>query len=100
MSDLQFEQDKEWLKYQNSYWDESQRMPILVKLVMKLGLERRQAYYVLFGILLICSFITFQVIKNTFFPSASSGTTYVEDLPEEIKNTIPKDVLEKMPSRR
>ena len=34
MSDLEFEQDKEWLKYQNSYWDESQRMPILVKLVM------------------------------------------------------------------
>lgn len=101
MSDLQFEQDKEWIKLQqSSYWDESQRMPVLVKLAMKLGLERRQSYYLLFGILIVCAFITIEITKKTFFPSSSGQKTYVEDIPDEIKKTIPKDVLDKLPSRK
>lgn len=99
MSDLQFEQDKEWIKLQqNSYWNQSETMPILVRLAMKLGLQRRQSYYLLFGILIVCTFLTFEITKKTFFNNSTS-MTYKEDIPDEIKKTIPKDVLDKLPSR-
>ena len=94
------EQDKEWEKYRSgSYWDEAEHMPILVRLLMKTGIGRRQAYYVLFGILLICTFTTFQVVKRTFFPSSSSTPTYIEDIPEEVRQTLPPEVLKQLPSR-
>lgn len=100
MADFQLEEDKEWAKYQQSYWDQSQHMPILVRLLMKTGIERRTAYYILFGIAIICLFSTYETIRRNFFKSNSGQIKYVEDLPKEIKDTLPPDVLKKIPSRK
>ncbi len=72
-------------------------MPVLVALLMKTGLERRTSYYILFGILIVCTFISFQIVKKTFFPSAQ--TTYLEDIPEEIRQTLPPEILKQLSSR-
>mgnify|MGYP003394651621 CR=1 FL=1 len=99
-NNIQFEQDKEWEKYKsNSYWNESEHMPVLVRLLMKTGLERRTCYYILFGVLIICSFITFEVLKKNFFPNSSSSPTYIEDIPDEIRETLPPEILQQLPSR-
>lgn len=100
MDNVKFEEDPEWRKYQNnSYWDEAEHMPTLVRLLMKTGLRRRQAYYVLFGILIICTFTTFEIIRNVFFYSTSRNTTYIEDLPPVIRSTLPPEILKTIPSR-
>jgi len=98
MAELKFDEDLQWQK-QNAYWDEAESMPILVRLVMKMGVGRRAAYYVLFGILVICSFATFEIIRQTFFPSNTSEPTYIEDIPPEILKTLPDDLLKSLPSR-
>lgn len=103
MSEFQFQEDPEWSKYNrqgvDTYWDEAEHMPVLVQLLMKAGLGRRQAYYVLFGILVICLFVTFEVTKRTFFPGSSSQQTYIEDIPPEVLNTLPPEVVKSIPSR-
>jgi hypothetical protein len=100
MADFQLEEDKEWAKYQQSYWDQSQHMPILVRLLMKTGVERRTSYYILFGIAIICSFATFEIIRRNFFSSQGAQINYIEDIPPEIKKTLPPEVLNKIPSRK
>ncbi|MDO8492694.1 MAG: hypothetical protein Q7S34_03590 [bacterium] len=100
MSDFTFEEDPEWQKLQsNSYWNEAEHMPILVRLLMKTGMARRTSYYVLFGILVVCSFATFEIIRSNFFPSGSGAPTYLEDIPEEIRQTLPPEILKQIPSR-
>lgn len=99
-NNIQFEGDKEWEKYRDgSYWDEAEHMPILVRLLMKTGMKRRTAYYILFGTFIICTFATFEIIKNAFFPSSSATPTYIEDIPEEVRQTLPPEVLKQLPSR-
>lgn len=99
MSELKFDEDLEWQEKNRSYWDESQQMPTLVRVFMKFGLERRQAYYFLFGILVVCLFATFEVIRHSFFARSNGPPKYLEDIPKDIKKTLPPAVLKTIPSR-
>ena len=97
---IKFDQDKEWEKLKSdSYWNEAEHMPILVRLLMKTGMGRRAAYYTLFGILIVCTFITFKVVESNFFSGAPVPKVYIEDITPEVQQAIPPEILKKLPSR-
>lgn len=100
MGSVQFNEDGEYGgRIVSSMVRSGKRVPTLVRLLIKAGLSQRTAELTLIGILVGCSFITFFVIKTTFFPGSSGAPTYLEDIPKEIRDTLSPEVLREIPSR-
>lgn len=77
----------------------SQKTPTMVKWIMKTGLtkDEKQANIVLIGVAVLFFIITF--VMMTDFGSPKPQPTYLEDIPEDIRATLPPEVLETIPSR-
>jgi hypothetical protein len=75
--------------------------PTLYRVMKKIPGVRsdKGAYYALITIMVICIAASALIIYNTFFGGFGRQTTYLEDIPEEIRSTLPPDVLEKIPRR-
>lgn len=77
---INFETDKNWEKMRANLYGEVERSPKTIELFMKLGLDKKQSYYAIALIVIVSLFISFQMLKSTFFVSTP---VYFEDFPQE-----------------
>ncbi len=77
----------------------SKKTPTMVKWVMKTGLvkDKKQANIVLVGIAVLFFVITLVMMADLGSPKPQP--TYIEDIPEDIRATLPPEILESIPSR-
>ncbi|MBX4197997.1 hypothetical protein KW782_01540 [Candidatus Parcubacteria bacterium] len=76
--------------------------PTLFSLVKKLpGVStNRRAYYVLITIMLLSFMASGAVLYTSFFGGFTQGDpTYIEDIPEDVRKTLPENILRQLPSR-
>ncbi len=74
----------------------------MVELVMKTGLvkDETQANYVLLGVSVLFLILTAVVVMDMTGTSApTGGVTYIEDIPEEERASLPPEILNQLPSR-
>ncbi len=71
----------------------------MVKWVMKTGLvkDEKQANIVLVGVAVLFFVVSFIVMSD--FGGSKPQPTYIEDIPEDIRATLPPEILESIPSR-
>lgn len=94
---INFENDQKWQNFRdNLYYGEESRLPKLILLIMKLGLDKKQAYYVVAGILIISFFITYKMIVALLPPERPK---YLEDYPQEQLDMMSAEERQSIPSR-
>jgi len=77
----------------------AKKTPAMVKWIMKTGLvkDKTQANIVLIVIAVVFFGITWWLIAGGNTPTQE--TTYLEDIPEDVRATLPPEILETIPSR-
>lgn len=100
MEELKFDTDEESPSYQKyGPSNETDDSSAMVRLLVKTGVDKKTAYYILYAVIVLCTFIAFLAIRSTSSSEKKAPPTYIEDIPLEIQRTIPQGLLEKFPSR-
>ncbi len=98
MSNLSFQDQNEF--HMSNRASGTKSMPLLVRLLVKTGLKRNEAYMVLLVTFLVCTIATYFILRGSVFSTSFEEPTYLEDLPPEIQKTLPPEVLNQIPSRK
>ncbi len=75
------------------------KTPTMVKWVMKTGLvnNKKQADMVLVGVAVLFFVISFIMMSD--FGGSKPQPTYLEDIPKDVRATLPPEILNTIPSR-
>jgi hypothetical protein len=94
---VEFEEDSSAYQMTGSRFN-TQPNSTLVKLALKSGLakDKKTAYMFFVIIIVACILLTIAIY---LFTNAKSDPTYIEDIPNELKAVLPKEVLKTIPSR-
>ena len=86
-------------KYNKSAGFGVKKTPIMVRWIMKTGLvkDKTQANIALIVIAVVFFALTWWLVASGSTPTQQ--TTYLEDIPSDVRSTIPSEILETIPSR-
>ncbi len=86
-------------KYNKSAGFGAKKTPTMVRWIMKTGLvkDKTQANIALMVIAVLFFGITWWLIAGGNSPAQQ--TTYLEDIPADVRTTLPPEILETIPSR-
>lgn len=81
MSNLEIENDKNWEKTREKlYYGSASENSKLIDFFIRHGLDTKQSYYAIALIVIICLFMSYQMLKGTF---STERPVYFEDFPQE-----------------
>jgi type IV secretory pathway component VirB8 len=96
MDNVEFPEEE---KIENTNGYEEPKVPMMVALVMKTGLikNEKQANFVLVGVAVVFLVLAVSIIFG--MRPVKKTPTYIEDIPAEIRETLPPEILDSLPSR-